>query len=115
MTTFKEFEKQKQDIIDELNRIDPQQMNVEYAIFKLCELQPPKTSRCLTCKSWINEDLQVTKDSVYPHKTCDNLEMWKNIAIGSDKKAKLVFINPTKDFGCPFHSDYNTEELNDNN
>jgi len=113
MTTVKEFEKRKQEIIDELNSIDPQQINVEYAIFKLCGLQLPKPLTCLTCKHWIQEDLQVTKDSVYPHKTCDNLQMWKNISIGSDKKAKLVFINPTKDFGCPFHSDYDGD-LDDN-
>jgi hypothetical protein len=106
MGEIEKFEAQKTEILKEI------EFHVEAKIVdQIKQLQPPRPT-CSTCAYWIDEELKVTKDSVFPHKTCDNLKMWDNLKISSDKKAKLVFINPTKDFGCAFHSDYEVE--NDN-
>jgi len=126
MTTVKEFETKKNDIIEIIEIAESYMYDIQEGMTasdisyemghvsvrlararqEIKDLKILTRPTCASCKHWINENLKINDTDVYPHKTCDNLKMWDSLKIGSDKNAKLVFINPTKDHGCIHHSEY---------
>ena len=67
--------------------------------------------RCATCSHYKQLEIEVKikgGDAVYPHTTCINEIMLRKLRIRYSNVNNL-HIEPTPDFGCPFHSDYKVE------
>jgi len=68
-------------------------------------------SRCATCNHYKPIEIQVSikcGDATYQHTTCTNELMFKKLRIRYSSVNNL-HIEPTPDFGCPFHSAYEVQ------
>ena len=66
---------------------------------------------CASCEFWVDEDKQISKTIIFPHKTCSNEEMWVNLRMGTTKECRAAWISPTENFGCRFHKEKNNGNI----
>lgn len=116
--TNKEFEDKKQDIFKNLDKalgfLQNEDLykcsNIIWDTMKdLKQLQPPKPPTCATCayRNAVTDDL--TLGMKYTYVACINKVMLHNLGIKFLRVDQLT-IEPAKEFGCVFHSDYEVAE-----
>jgi len=120
--TNKEFEAKKQEIIDDIDNAASKGLKpngvrkweiTEVALgeieTKIKQLQPPKPPTCSICayRNAVTDDL--TLGMKYTYVACTNPVMLHNLGIKFLRVDQLT-IEPAKEFGCVFHSDYEVAE-----
>ena len=115
-----DFNNKKQDIIELVSKGGTPNCGIGFIVGativdELKELKSPDDTpitecyKCKTCQHYedVTVDVNVPKigKAMYPHTTCTNVDMMKNLRIRYSKASNLM-VEPTPEFGCPFHSGY---------